>query len=297
MKQLSRLLLAGLLAFVLPAHAQKISADPTASTLTGSEYIAAVQSGANVKMLPSQILTYARANIFAVNAQTGTSYTYLAGDLAKLVTHTNASSIAGTLPQATGSFGAGWFMQVQNRGAGTLTITPTTSTIDGASSLALATGEGVFIGSDGTNYFTQRGRGVGDALKSGTLAQFAATTSAQLAGVISDETGSGALVFATSPTLSNPVVGTQSAGDNSTKAASTAYVDAAVSSGGGGTVTHTAGALTANRIVLGNGTDDVTVLGSLGTTTTVLHGNAAGAPTFGAVSLTADVSGTCRSPT
>jgi len=29
-----------------------------------------------------------------------------------------------------------------------------------------------------------------------------------------------------------------------------------------------------------------------GTTTTVLHGNAAGAPTFGAVSLTADVSGT-----
>ena len=37
----------------------------------------------------------------------------------------------------------------------------------------------------------------GDALTSGTLAQFAATTSAQLAGVISDETGSGALVFGT----------------------------------------------------------------------------------------------------
>ena len=31
---------------------------------------------------------------------------------------------------------------------------------------------------------------------------------------------------------------------------------------------------------------------SAGTSTTVLHGNAAGAPTFGAVSLTADVSGT-----
>lgn len=41
-----------------------------------------------------------------------------------------------------------------------------------------------------------------------TLAQFAATTSAQLAGVISDETGSGALVFATSPTLVTPVLGT-----------------------------------------------------------------------------------------
>lgn len=39
------------------------------------------------------------------------------------------------------------------------------------------------------------------ALTTGTLAQFASTTSAQLAGVISDETGSGSLVFATSPTF------------------------------------------------------------------------------------------------
>jgi hypothetical protein len=52
------------------------------------------------------------------------------------------------------------------------------------------------------------------------------------------------------------------------------------------------GALTANAIVLGGGTGAApTVVSSLGTTTTVLHGNAAGAPTFGAVSLTADVSG------
>ncbi|MBJ9686789.1 hypothetical protein I5589_06815 [Burkholderia vietnamiensis] len=44
------------------------------------------------------------------------------------------------------------------------------------------------------------------ALTSGTLAQFAATTSAQLAGVVSDETGSGALVFGTSPSISNPTL-------------------------------------------------------------------------------------------
>ncbi len=48
--------------------------------------------------------------------------------------------------------------------------------------------------------------------KSGTLGQFAATTSLQLAGVISDETGSGALVFATSPTLVTPALGTPSSG-------------------------------------------------------------------------------------
>jgi hypothetical protein len=38
------------------------------------------------------------------------------------------------------------------------------------------------------------------------LSTLSATTSAELAGVISDETGSGALVFGTSPTLSNPVI-------------------------------------------------------------------------------------------
>lgn len=43
------------------------------------------------------------------------------------------------------------------------------------------------------------------------LSQFAATTSAQLAGVISDETGSGALVFATSPTLVTPELGVATA--------------------------------------------------------------------------------------
>lgn len=51
-------------------------------------------------------------------------------------------------------------------------------------------------------------------------------------------------------------------------------------------------ALAVNQLVLGGGAGAVpATLGSLGTTTTVLHGNAAGAPTFGAVSLTADVSG------
>lgn len=58
-----------------------------------------------------------------------------------------------------------------------------------------------------------------------------------------------------------------------------------------GTIASSA-ALIANRIVLGGGAGAVpTVLGSLGTTTTLLHGNAGGAPTFSAVDLTADVTG------
>jgi hypothetical protein len=62
-------------------------------------------------------------------------------------------------------------------------------------------------------------------------------------------------------------------------------------SGGSGTVTHTAGALTASALMVGNGSADSKVLASLGTATTVLHGNASGLPTFGAVSLSTDVSG------
>jgi len=49
------------------------------------------------------------------------------------------------------------------------------------------------------------------ALLQDKLSAFAATTSSELAGVISDETGSGLLVFATSPTLTTPVLGVASA--------------------------------------------------------------------------------------
>ena len=45
----------------------------------------------------------------------------------------------------------------------------------------------------------------GDALKSDPLSQFASTTSAQLAGVMSDETGSGSLVFGTDPTFTTRI--------------------------------------------------------------------------------------------
>lgn len=53
--------------------------------------------------------------------------------------------------------------------------------------------------STGLNWITASGGG--DAFVANPLSQFAATTSSQLAGVISDETGSGALVFGTAPTI------------------------------------------------------------------------------------------------
>jgi hypothetical protein len=53
--------------------------------------------------------------------------------------------------------------------------------------------------------------GVNVALVSNKLSVFAATTSAELAGVISDETGTGLLVLGTNPVLTTPNLGTPSA--------------------------------------------------------------------------------------
>lgn len=64
----------------------------------------------------------------------------------------------------------------------------------------------------------------------------------------------------------------------------------ATPAGSGGNV-NAGGTLTANQIVLGAGAQNVAALGSLGTTATVLHGNAAGSPSFGSVALSTDVSG------
>lgn len=70
------------------------------------------------------------------------------------------------------------------------------------------------------------------------IATWAATpSSANLLSAMSDKTGTGLLVFGTSPTLTTAVLGsstatTQSPGDNSTKLATTAYADAAAAQSG-----------------------------------------------------------------
>ena len=91
----------------------------------------------------------------ALNAQTGTTYTIATTDADKVITFNNASATAVTLPAATTTgFGAGFAFTVQNTGVGLVTITPTTSTINGLASLSVAINYGCSILSDGTNYQT-----------------------------------------------------------------------------------------------------------------------------------------------
>ena len=69
----------------------------------------------------------------------------------------------------------------------------------------------VFTGTDGSTL--SFGAGGTLVYTSNNLSSFAATTSAQLREVITDETGTGVLVFATSPTLVAPVLGTPASGN------------------------------------------------------------------------------------
>ena len=89
------------------------------------------------------------------NAQTGTSYTIAATDMGKVVTFNNGSPIAVTLPVATtAGFEASKCFWVITIGAGTVTVTPTTSTINGQTTKTFATNASGRICSDGTNYYT-----------------------------------------------------------------------------------------------------------------------------------------------
>jgi hypothetical protein len=91
-----------------------------------------------------------------LNAQTGTSYTLLDDDAAKLTTAANAAAVALALPQASSTNTSGFYnghrFFLLNTGRGLVTTTPTTSLLGGRSTQSLATGHGAMAVSDGTDY-------------------------------------------------------------------------------------------------------------------------------------------------
>jgi hypothetical protein len=93
-------------------------------------------------------------------------------------------------------------------------------------------------------------------LGSGVDTFLATPSSANLAAAVTDETGSGSLVFATSPTLVTPALGTPSSGTLTSCTGlplTTGVTDTLpVANGGTGAAT-----LTANNVIIGNGTSAV----------------------------------------
>jgi len=79
----------------------------------------------------------ARLNTIALNAQTGTTYTFVIGDAGKMVTLTNGSAIALTVPpNSSVAFEVGTQIIIYQGGAGTVTVGPGSGvTVNSAGSL------------------------------------------------------------------------------------------------------------------------------------------------------------------
>jgi len=154
-----------------------------------------------------------------VNAQVGTSYTFVAGDYGQLVTFTNSGTVNVALPKAILPFFP-WNVFVRNLGSGNVVITPTTSTIGGASTLTLTPNQQAWIISDGTNYQLWIGGTqavncpsmpalTGDVT---TTAGSCVTTVAAIQGnTVNGTSGTGLVAFNNSPTFITPTLGVASA--------------------------------------------------------------------------------------
>jgi hypothetical protein len=118
---------------------------------------------------------------------TAASYTVLASDMAKTITHNRTSSVAVTLPQAgTTGFAAGVGFGAVNLNAGPVTYTASgTSTINGASSLTLYNEGWAFAFSDGTNWGAYSFPGFG-TITANALPKFIDASGATTATRISD---------------------------------------------------------------------------------------------------------------
>jgi hypothetical protein len=175
---------------------QRISQMTDAGALTGDELVEVSRLSSTVTITASTISAQASDNSFNDSGEGFVAAGFAAGD------QVSVSGFTGNA--ANNIFSA----SVTSVAIGKLTIAGS----DGDVIVDDAAGESVTI----TKWETRRaaaedfGAG-GDALTTNSLAQFAATTSAELRGVLSDETGTGAAVFATSPTLVTPALGTPSA--------------------------------------------------------------------------------------
>lgn len=166
----------------------------------------------------------------------GTGITSLGAGIATFLGSPTSANLATAVTDKTGT-GALVFASSPTLVTPTLGVASATS-INKVSITAPATGstltiaEGKTLTASNTLTFTGTdsssvafGAGGTVAYTEGNLGQFSLTTSSELAGIISDETGTGALVFAGSPTLTGTPVSTTAAPDtNTTQIATTAYV-------------------------------------------------------------------------
>lgn len=226
------------------------NAEPAVTTVAaGDIFLIDGATGVRALAATSVPLRDVNGNVPVNNVVEGLTITATAGATTTLtVASTGQQFFTGTLTQtvvlpvvSTLQLGQGYFLQ--NSSTGTLTVNSSggnlvTTLVSGASAtitcisltgtsaaswqgsggsnVSIASGKVLtvsnsltLVGTDGST--ASFGAGGTVAYQGGTLAQFAATTSAQLAGILSDETGTGSAVFATSPALITPALGVANA--------------------------------------------------------------------------------------
>ena len=203
----------------------------TADTLTIGIDTSVVATLTGTQTLTNKTINLGSNTLVATSAQLAAAVTDETGS-GSLVFATSPTLVTPILGVATATS--------INKVAITAPATGSTLTIADGKTLT-ASNTLTFTGSDSSS--VNFGSGGTVAYTGSGLNQFAATTSAQLAGVISDETGSGSLVFATSPTLVTPTIGAATA-------------TSITGSSGNLTITAAAGNNNINLVATGTGTID-----------------------------------------
>ena len=170
---------------------------PNGVTLTGPAVSGTAATLDGTQTLTNKTLTFADNTISLTSAQLITACSNETGT-GSLVFATSPTLVTPTLGVATATSING------------LTISASTGTLTVTNGKTLAVSNTLtFTGTDASSVAFGAGGTV--AYAADNLSVFASTTSAQFAGVISNETGSGVVVLATSPTLVTPVLGVATA--------------------------------------------------------------------------------------
>jgi hypothetical protein len=149
------------------------------------------------------------------NAQTGTTYSFVAADFTKLVTLSNASPVAVTVPdEATVPWSAGTTLRLLNQGAGTVTVAGAVGVTINGTPLTLAQYKGAVLTKTGTDTWTflPFSGGSAPAVISSTTGSPTITTDGT--ATVYKYTGDGTLVVGTSGTVQVMVQGAGGGGGN-----------------------------------------------------------------------------------
>ena len=194
----------------VPAAANVLVGEPVINlidkiifTKDGGGNVIVIGAGTTSNVIEGSNLYFSNARVStAISSQTLGNATF-SGNVNSQNELVTGSLTAGTL-QTAGNINANNLRVVTNSSVGTVV----SGTWNGSSISTTYTDAKV------TSVNGQTGAATGFATTANTLAQFASTTSAQLAGVMSDETGTGSLVFANGPTLSSVIATTVGSNTN-----------------------------------------------------------------------------------